>query len=176
MGRSDCIYTKNSARPEQLGAMRQKMAIFNETAFGGYIFFRSSHFMFRKNRPFSKRRRLCLPRSLWKDSFKKGRHPTFFPDMYFFPKDIFLGSVWALSVGALIKIRGTMRQKMTIFKAGTAFAGTQKFQAQFWWVFRWKIGGRCDRKCQFSKEETTFAGSKNLRLNFDELKIQQFKF
>ena len=135
--------------------------------------------MFRKNHPFSKRRRFCLPRSLWKDSFKKGRHPNFFPDMYF----------W-----------GTMRQKMTIFKGGNSFCRDAKMYCRLMknrgddatenvnfqrrkqrlqgpkisssilMSFRRKIGGRCDRKCQFSKEETAFAGCKNLRLNFKIVK------
>ena len=44
------------------------------------------------------------------------------------------------------------------------------FSRSFHFIFLIKIGGRCDRKCQFSKRETALAGCKNLKLNFDELK------
>ena len=44
------------------------------------------------------------------------------------------------------------------------------FSRSFHFIFLTKIGGRCDRKCQFSKWETALAGCKNLKLNFDELK------
>ena len=63
-----------------------------------------------------------------------------------------------------------MQQKMSIFKEGNSVCRGPKISSSILMSFRRKIGGRCDRKCQFSKEETAFAGCKNLRLNFDDLK------
>ena len=45
--------------------------------------------------------------------------------------------------------RGAMRQKMAIFKEGTAFAGVQKILNGE--IFMNFIGGLCDRKRRFSK-------------------------
>ena len=59
-----------------------------------------------------------------------------------------------------------MQQKMSEKKG---LQGCENFKLNFDEFFI-KDRGRCDRKCQFSKEETAFAGCKNLRLNFDELK------
>ena len=64
--------------------------------------------------------------------------------------------------------RGTMRQKMAILKGGNNVCRDTKF-------FRYLIlstqriseppdnGGRCNRKCRFSRKETAFAGYKNLQ-------------
>ena len=55
--------------------------------------------------------------------------------------------------------RGAMRQKMAIFKEGNSVCRDHFFQELSFYIQKeWKIGGRCDRKCQFSKEETAFAG------------------
>ena len=61
MGRSDCIYTKNSARPEQLGAMRQKMAIFKEgNSVWRVHFFQELSFYVQKESPIFKKASILL--------------------------------------------------------------------------------------------------------------------
>ena len=78
---------------------------------------------------------------------------------------------------------GAMRQKMAIFRGGNSVCRVHFFQELSFYIQKeltndfpdkfWKCiapcrksGGRCDRKWQFSKRETAFAGTQKFKFHF----------